>query len=68
MPLVVEFEECWAVGVVVFEMHVVTLRLPRRVSTFLTHVNFGATFLVGIAVLDPVDFEAVGLKGAALCE
>ena len=68
MPLVIELEECRAVGMVVLEMYVVALRLTRGVATLLTYVHFRATLLVGITVLNTVHFQAVRLEGAALRE
>lgn len=68
VPLVVELEEGGAVGVVVLEVNVVALGLAGGVATLLAHVDLGTALLVGVAVLDAVDLEAVGLQGAALRE
>ena len=39
MPLVIKFEQSWAVRVLLLQMHVVNLWLLGRVAAVFTHVN-----------------------------
>jgi hypothetical protein len=62
VSFVIEFEECWTVGVMFLEMEVMYLWLIGCVPTFFTHVHLRPTFLICILMLDSMYFKAVGLK------
>jgi len=68
VSLVVELEERGAVGVVLLEVEVVELWLGCGVSAVLTNIHLGASLFVVILMSHTVNFEAVTLQRAALCE
>lgn len=56
MPLVVEFEQGGAVGVLLLQVDIVDLRLLGRVAAVLTHVNLRSSLLVIVSVVDAMYF------------
>jgi len=56
MPLVVEFEQGGAVGVLLLQVDIVDLRLLGRVAAVLAHVNLRSSLLVIVSVVDAVYF------------
>lgn len=59
LSFVVALEEGGAMGVLLLQMHVVDLRIIRSVAAVLTNVNLRATFLVRVAVGNPMDLLGV---------
>lgn len=56
MPLVVEFEQGGAVGVLLLQVDIVDLRLLGRVAAVLAHVNLRSSLLVIVSVVDAMYF------------
>jgi len=56
MPLVVEFEQGGAVGVLLLQVDIVDLGLFSRVAAILAHVNLRSSLLVIVTVVDPMYF------------
>lgn len=56
MPLVVEFEQGGAVGVLLLQVDIVDLWLLGRVAAVLAHVNLRSSLLVIVTVVDAMYF------------
>lgn len=56
MPLVVEFEQGGAVGVLLLQVDIVDLWLLGRVAAILAHVNLRSSLLVIVTVVDAMYF------------
>lgn len=56
MPLVVEFEQGGAVGVLLLQVDIVNLGLLGRVAAILAHVNLRSSLLVIVTVVDAMYF------------
>jgi len=56
MPLVVEFEQGGAVGVLLLQVDIVDLGLLGRVAAILAHVNLRSSLLVIVTVVDAMYF------------
>lgn len=56
MPLVIKFEQSWAVRVLLLQMHVVNLWLLGRVAAVFTHVNLRSSLLVIVTVVESMYF------------
>ena len=59
VALVVELEQRWTVGVVVFEVEVMGFGLDGGVAALLAYVDLVPSLFVVVVVLDAVYFEAV---------
>jgi len=56
MPLVIKFEQSWAVGVLLLQVDVVNFWLLGRVAAVFTHVNLRSSLLVIVTVVDSMYF------------
>lgn len=68
VALVVEFQQCRTVGMVVLEMQVVNFGLVGCVATLFAHVDLLSSLFVGVLMLGTVHLQRVRLERAPLSE